>query len=131
MEIVNHSSHYELHIHAFKEYIKAFLSFSFVMVSNNLDFFLNEKASIYLSVLFSSSMSNILYVKVGLSSFPFSRSYISNASMQNINEAETYDKSRFFFGAQYSTYATKKKLKGKRIKIIPYSKIRKLLVFSL
>lgn len=63
-------------------------------------------------------MSNIQYVKVGLSSFPFSGSYISNTSMQNTNKAETYDKSRFFFGAQYSTYATKKELEGKRTAII-------------
>lgn len=51
--------------------------------------------------------------------------------MHNTNKAKTYDKSRFFFGAQYSTYATKKKLKRKRITIISYPKIRELLVFSL
>lgn len=76
-------------------------------------------------------MSNIHYVKVGFSSFPFLGSNISNTSMHDTNKAETYDKSRFFFGAQYSTYATKKKLKRKRITIIPHSKIRRPLVFSL
>lgn len=76
-------------------------------------------------------MSNIHYAKVGLSSFPLSGSYISNTSMQNTSKAETYDKSRFFFGAQYSTYATKKKLQGKRIKIILYSKIGNLYFFRL
>jgi len=48
-----------------------------------------------------------------------------NESTDAAGGEKDHDKSRFFFGAQYSTYATKKKLKGKRIKIIPYSKTRK------
>lgn len=51
--------------------------------------------------------------------------------MHNTNKAETYDKSRFFFGAQDSTYATEKKLKKKkRITIISYPKIREPFIFS-
>lgn len=76
-------------------------------------------------------MSNIQDMKVGQSLFPFLSSYISNSSVHNANMAETYDKSRFFFGAQYSTYATKKKLKRKRRTIISYPNTRGVLVFSL
>lgn len=45
--------------------------------------------------------------------------------------AKTYDKSRFFFGAQYSTYATKKKLKRKRRTIISHPKIKRTSSFQL
>lgn len=91
----------------------------------------NKKARVYLPVSFLSKISNIQHMKVGYSSFPFLSSDILNISMHNTNKAETYNKSRFLFGAQYSTYATKKKLKRKRITIIPYPKIREPLVFSL
>lgn len=70
-------------------------------------------------------------MKVDSSPFPFLSSDISNTSMHNANKAETYDKSRLFFGAQYSTYATKKKLKRKRTTIISHPKVKERPVFSL
>lgn len=43
--------------------------------------------------------------------------------IHHTSRTKTYNKSGFFFGAQYSTYATKQKLQRKKIAIISLSKV--------